>query len=168
MLRPMIADTIMEFHVVLAIHVATIVVTFGAMFARPVVFAVARRREPRSLPVLHRIEYTVERRLVGPGLLVVIISGIYMTSWLQHWGEFVVQWGLGVIVLSAAAVGAVMIPSARRAMTVSERDVRASAVDTVRLSGEYRAIARRMAVVSSLLSLLVLVTVLFMSTEYPR
>jgi Predicted integral membrane protein (DUF2269) len=163
----MIADTVMELHVVLAIHIAAIVVTFGVIFARPIVFAVASKQDPRSLPLLHRIEYTIERRLIGPGLLVVILSGIYMTSWLQHWGQFVVQWGLGVVVLSGAALGVVMIPSARRAMMVAERDVQASAEGAIHLSDEYRAIARPMAAVGLLLGLLVLITVLFMGLEYP-
>jgi hypothetical protein len=163
----MIADTVMEYHFALAIHVASALVTFGAMFARPIVFAVASRRDPRSLPVLHRIEYTIDRRFIAPGLVVMIGSGSYMAGWMQQWGHFVVQWGLGVVLLSATALGVVMIPQARRAMTVAERDVRKSAVGGVSLSEEYRALTRRMFAVSTVLSLLVLITVLFMTTDYP-
>jgi hypothetical protein len=163
-----LADTVMEFHIVLAIHVATIVVTLGAIFARPLVFAMASRHDPRSLPVLHRIEYTIERYLVWPGLLVVVLSGAYLTSFDEHWNAFYVRWGIGVVVLIAVALGVVMIPSARRARSVAERDVReAPAVGAVDLSAEYRMLSRRMSIVGAVLSLLILVTLLFMGTEYP-
>jgi hypothetical protein len=167
-MRPVFADTVTEFHVVLAIHVATVVVTFGALFARPLVFAVASRQDPHSLPVLHRIEYTIECRLVGPGLLVVILSGAYLTNFDGHWSAFYVRWGLGVIAFIAVALGAVMAPAARRARTVVERDVQGSgAAGAIDLSDEYRALNRRISAVGALLSVLVLVTLLFMGTEYP-
>jgi hypothetical protein len=163
-----LADTVTDFHVVLAIHVATVIVTFGAIFARPLVFAVASRHDPRSLPVLHRIEYTIEQRLVVPGLCIAVLSGAYLTSFDEHWGAFYVQWGLGVIVFVALALGVVMIPTARRAQAVAERDVRgAPAAGTIGLSEEYRALNRRIAALGALLGLLVLVTLLFMGTEYP-
>jgi Predicted integral membrane protein (DUF2269) len=163
-----LADTVTDFHVVLAIHVATVIVTFGAIFARPLVFAVASRHDPRSLPVLHRIEYTIERRLVGPGLLVAVLSGAYLTSFDEHWSAFYVQWGLGVIVFFAVALGVVMIPTARRAQAVAERDLQGDgAAGAIDLSEEYRVLNRRIGAVGALLGLLVLVTLLFMGTEYP-
>ncbi len=163
-----LAATVTEFHIALAIHVATVIMTFGAIFARPLVFAVASRHDPRSLPVLHRIEYTIERRLVGPGLLLAILSGAYLTDFNDRWGAFYVQWGLGVVVVVAVALGAVMIPTARRARAVAERDVHgADATGVIDLSEEYRALNRRMSAVGVLLSLLVLTTFLFMGTEYP-
>jgi Predicted integral membrane protein (DUF2269) len=164
-----LADTVTDFHVVLAIHVATVIVTFGAIFARPLVFAVASRHDPRSLPVLHRIEYTIEQRLVVPGLCIAVLSGAYLTSFDEHWSDFYVQWGLGVIVFVALALGIVMIPTARRAQAVAERDVQgAAAAGAIGFSEEYRALNRRIAALGALLGLLVLVTLLFMGTEYPR
>jgi hypothetical protein len=68
------------YEVVLAIHIMAVVVAFGVTFAYPIMFAVGARNEPRSLPLLHRIEYTIERYLINPGLLLVIIAGIYLAS----------------------------------------------------------------------------------------
>jgi hypothetical protein len=58
----------------------------------------------------------------------------------------------------------VMIPTAKRAEQIAARDV-ASAGDSaeVKLSDEYRALVRRLSGVGTLLSLLVLITVLFMA-----
>ena len=57
------------YDVVLAVHIMAVVVAFGVTFAYPIMFAVGARSDPRSLPLLHRIEYTIERVLINPGLL---------------------------------------------------------------------------------------------------
>jgi hypothetical protein len=166
------ADTVTEFHVVLAIHVVAIIVTFGAIFARPLVFSYARSYEPRSLPVLHRIEYTLARRFVWLGMLIVIVSGIYMTGYDERWSAFYVLWGISVIVLLALALITVLIPGARRAGMLAERDTQrlpasSEAIASELLSQEYRALDRRIATVGAALGVLILLTLLFMGTEFP-
>jgi hypothetical protein len=153
------------YDVVLAIHIMAVVVAFGVTFAYPLMFAAAAGHYPRSLPVLHRIEYTTERWLVNPGLLVVLLAGIYLASKGHHWSQFFVQWGLAAVVVIGAVVGAVMIPSAKRAEAIAARDLLAAGEETVEPSEEYRAIVRRLTIVGSLLSLLVLVTILFMALQ---
>jgi hypothetical protein len=139
-----------------------VVVAFGVTFAYPIMFGVAARHEPRGLPLLHRVEYTIERMLVNPGLLVVILAGIYLASKGHYWSQFFVQWGLAAAILIGALVGAVMIPTAKRAEQTAARDVAAAGEGEVELSVEYRALVRRLSTVGSLLSVLVLVTILFM------
>jgi hypothetical protein len=161
------------YEVVLAIHIMAVVVAFGVTFAYPIMFAVGARQEPRSLPLLHRIEYTIERFLINPGLLVVVLAGIYLASKGHFWSQFFVQWGLGAAVVIGALAGAVMIPTAKRAEQIAARDVAASAVPNtatsavsgsgeIVMSDEYRALVQRLSIVGSALSLLVLVTILFM------
>jgi hypothetical protein len=156
------AASLYEF--VLAVHIMAVVVAFGVTFAYPIMFAVGARHDPRSLPLLHRIEYTVERYLINPGLLLVVIAGIYLASKGHFWSYFFVQWGLGAVVVIGALIGSVMIPTAKRAELIAARDV-AGAGDSaqVQMSDEYRALVRRLSSVGTLLSLLVLVTVLFMA-----
>ncbi len=153
------------FEVVLAVHIMAVVVAFGVTFAYPIMFSVGARADPRSLPVLHRIEYSIERRLINPGLLVVLVAGIYLASKLHVWSAFYVQWGLAAVVVIGAVTGAVMIPTAKRAEVLAARDLAAEGGDAVSLSEEYRALTRRLATVGSLLSLLVLVTIYFMATH---
>ena len=168
------------YEVVLAIHVMAVVAAFGVTFAYPIMFAVAARRDPRSLPVLHRIEYTIERMLINPGLLIVVAAGIFLASDGHHWSEFFVQWGLAAAIVIGALIGAVMIPTAKRAESVAERDIAGAATgragapasaspgttgeetSTIEMSDEYRALVRRLSTVGSLLSALVLITILFM------
>ncbi|MGH2864571.1 MAG: hypothetical protein ACRDJX_04910 [Solirubrobacteraceae bacterium] len=156
------APAVVFYEVVLAVHVMAVVVAFGVTFAFPILFAVAGRHDPRSLPILHRIEYTLERVLINPGLALVVIAGVYLASKGHYWSEFFVQWGLGVALVIGALVGSVMIPGAKRAQTLAARDVAAGGDGKAELSEEYRALARRLSSVGGLLSTLVLITILFM------
>jgi hypothetical protein len=142
-----------------------VVVGFGVAFAYPIMFAVTARTEPRGLPLMHRVEYTIERFLINPGLLVVLVAGIFLASDGHRWSEFFVQWGLGAAIVIGAIVGAVMVPTAKRAEAIARRDIDAASGATVELSDEYQALARRLSTVGSLLSLLVLVTILFMAVK---
>jgi uncharacterized membrane protein len=153
------------YDVVLAVHIIAVVVAFGVTFAYPIIFAVGARTDPRSLPVLHKISYTVERLLVNPGLLLVLIAGIYLASKGHHWSEFFVQWGLGVVVVIGAVVGVMLIPASKRAQELAERDIAASGDGPVEMSAEYQAVVRRLSAVGTSLSLLVLVTILFMAIK---
>jgi uncharacterized membrane protein len=155
------------YEVVLAIHIIAVVVAFGVTFAYPIMFAVAARQDPRGLPLLHRIEYTIERMLVNPGLLLVVIAGVYLASKGHYWSDFFVQWGLGAAVVIGALVGSVMIPTSKRAEQIATRDLAAGGGGETRveLSDEYRALVRRLTRVGTLLSVLVLVTIFFMATH---
>jgi hypothetical protein len=161
----LIVPAVAFFEVVLAVHIMAVIVAFGVTFAYPIMFSVGARADPRSLPLLHRIEYSIERRLINPGLLVVLLAGIYLASKLHVWSAFYVQWGLAAVVVIGAVVGAVMIPTAKRAEAIAARDLAGSDGDAVSFSEEYRALTRRLATVGSLMSLLVLVTVYFMATH---
>jgi hypothetical protein len=151
------------YEVVLAIHIMAVVVAFGVTFAYPIMFAVGARHDPRSLPLLHRIEYTIERLLINPGLALVLLAGIYLASKGHFWSDFFVQWGLGAVIVMGALIGAVMIPTAKRAEMVAARDLAVGGDGEPELSDEYRALVRRLSSVGTLLSLIVLVTILFMA-----
>jgi hypothetical protein len=146
-----------------------VVVAFGVTFAYPIMFAVAAKHGPRSLPLVHRIEYSIERMLVNPGLALVLIAGIYLASRGHYWSDFFVQWGLAAVVVIGALVGAVMIPTAKRAEIAATRDLAAIDAGTpgtepsVEMSEEYRALVRRLSTVGTLLSLLVLATIAIMA-----
>jgi hypothetical protein len=55
-----------------------------------------------------------------------------------------------------------MIPTAKRAEQVAERDLAAATQGDIEMSGDYQALVRRLSNTGSLLSALVLVTILFM------
>src|SRR5208282_3621334 len=127
----------------------------------PFMFAVAARSDPRSLPLMHRIEYSIERRLVNPVLVVVLAAGIYLASDGHHWGQFFVQWGLFAVIVIGGVIGAVMIPTSKKAEQAAARDIAAAGAGELQMSEEYKALARRLNVVGTLLGALVLLTIAF-------
>jgi len=164
------------YEVVLAIHIIGVVVAFGATFAYPIMFTVAARQDPRGLPLMHRVEYTTERYLLNPGLLLVLAAGVYLASKGHYWSDFFVQWGLAAVVVIGAVVGAVMIPASKRAEQIATRDLAASAepagvagaaahppAGEIEFSDEYRTLVRRLSLAGTLLSVLVLVTIVLMA-----
>jgi Predicted integral membrane protein (DUF2269) len=160
-----VAVAVTTYDVVLAIHIMAVVVAFGVTFAYPVMFALTAKHGPRSLPLMHRIAKTIDRTLVNGGLLVVVLAGVYLASKGHDWSKFFVQWGLGVAVVIGGLTGSVMIPAGKRAQELAERDLAASGGGEIVFSEQYQAVVRRLQTVGSLLSLLVLITILFMAIK---
>jgi uncharacterized membrane protein len=165
-MAPVLAASAYE--IVLAVHIMGVVLAFGWAFALPIVFLVAVRHDPRSLPVLHRIEYTVERALVNPALLLTLAAGIFLASDGHHWGQFFVSWGVAVVVVIGGLVGAVLIPTAKRAEQAITRDLEAAAEGEPTAGGsfqpgaEYQKLTRRLNIVGSAVGVLALITIAFM------
>jgi uncharacterized membrane protein len=150
------------YNVVLAIHIMAVVVAFGVTFAYPIMFAIAAKHDPRSLAVLHRIERTIDRVLVNGALVIVLGAGLYLAAEGHLFKEFFVQWGIGAVIVIGALVGAVMIPTSKKAQETIERDLAAGDGTP---SEEYRRLALRLGIVGSALSILVLITILFMAIK---
>jgi hypothetical protein len=153
------------YDVVLGVHITAVVIAFGVTFAYPVIFVVGARADPRSLPLLHRIELATERTLVNGGLAFVLGAGIFLASDGHRWSEFFVQWGIGAVVVIGAVVGAVMIPATKRAAELAERDIAAAGAGEIEMSAEYQAIVRRLNIFGTALSLLVVATIFIMATK---
>jgi hypothetical protein len=153
------------FEVVLALHIMAAVVAFGVTFAYPIIFAVVEKADRRALPALHRAERAVGQRLITPGLGVVLIAGIYLASKLHEWSAFYVQWGLGAAIVLGALGGMFFAPTERRLAELADRDVAAAGDGEITMSAEYNALAKRLAQVGAASSLLVLVTIYFMTTH---
>src|SRR5436309_278173 len=110
----MLISAVAFWQVILAVHIAAVVVGFGVTFAYPLIIALGTRLDPRALPWFHQIQVRVGQRLISPGLLVILLAGIYLASKLHQWGQFYVQWGLGVTILLGALGGLFYAPSERK------------------------------------------------------
>ncbi|HEV7161902.1 MAG TPA: DUF2269 family protein [Solirubrobacteraceae bacterium] len=150
---------------ILALHIVAVVIAFGWTFALPIMFAIAAKRDPRSLPLLHRIEYMVSRYMLNPALVVVLGAGIFLASDGHHWKEFFVQWGLAAIVVIGGLVGGVLMPAAKRAEAAAQRDLEGFSGGEFQPGADYRAATRRLNIVGSAASLLVLVTIVIMAVK---
>jgi hypothetical protein len=156
---------ILFYDVVVFIHVTAVVVAFGATFAYPFFQAVIERASPRSVPAMWRATHTVSRYLVIPGSLVVLAAGIYLTVDRWDFGYLFITVGLTIIVVLILLGVAFFDRHEERAIELSERDVAAAGDGEVVLSEEYWEVSKRVARVGGLASLLILVTVFFMTVK---
>jgi uncharacterized membrane protein len=157
--------------IVLAIHILGVVVGFGSVFAYPLLFAAAARNDPEVTPWLLRMRQRLGRYLVNPGLLVVVICGVYLASKLDQWSSFYVGWGIIAAIALGALEGSYIIRPAGRLATLAERDLAATAVPaggrrtSATWSPEYAAGIRRFTLVGNAMAVIVLLTVFFMAIQ---
>ncbi len=155
----------------LAVHILAVVVAFGATFAYPLLFAGARRLDPTVLPWLFRTVQRIGRCVVNPGLLVVLLAGIYLASDEHQWSIFYVQWGIAAVIVIGAIEGSYMIPREGRLAELAERDLAATAVPaggqrtSATWSDEYNRTFRQLALGGTVLDLIVVVTVFIMAAH---
>jgi hypothetical protein len=150
---------------VLALHVAAIVIAFGVTFAYPVMYAVGIGKEPRSMPGVHRIQDAVGKFVISPFLGLALLAGIYLASKLETWGDFYVQWGLGVVIVLGALGGAFFAPNERKLAELAERDVAAAGDGPVSFGADYAALRARVLRVNIVGCVLVLLTIYFMVAQ---
>lgn len=151
--------------IVLAIHIAVVVAAFGVLVSYPLVAAAAERVDRRTVPVLLRVRVLIGRSLVNPGLLLVVLAGVYLASDLHQWSQFYVQWGIGAVIVIGALEGAFVIRNSGKLAVLAQRDVDAAGVGDVKWSEDY--IATRVWVdrVNALLALIVIITIYVMTVQ---
>jgi hypothetical protein len=164
-LTVVLAPAVEFFQVVLAIHIVAVVAAFGVVFSYPLFAFAGARMDPRALPWFYRMQQVIGRRLISPGLAVVLVAGIYLASDLHQWKRFYVQWGLAAVVVIGALEGAVVMPGEGKLASIAERDVRAAGDGEVTWSAEYQAQFRRTGAVGALLVLIIVLTIYFMSVQ---
>jgi uncharacterized membrane protein len=163
---------------ILAIHILAVVIAFGGTFAYPLFFAAALRADPSVVPWLLRTMHTISRRLLNPGLLVVLVAGIYLASDEHQWSSFYVGWGVIAVIALGALEGAIQIPRGRKLAEVAERDLAATAVagsgsggatrTTAQWSPEFQAHSKVLQTVGTIQGLIVVITVFLMATHAGR
>lgn len=156
---------------VLAVHILGVVVGFGVTFAYPIFFGVGSRLEPSAMPWFFRMMQLLTRQLIYPGLLIVLVCGIYLASKEDQFHAFYVQWGIFAVIAIGAVEGGVMAPRVRKLIEVSERDLAGSPaaagsqLSAFSFSADYRAAFRQLSVAGALQAAIVVLTVFFMATH---
>lgn len=156
---------------VLAVHILGVIVGFGVTFAYPIFFSVGSRLEPSAMPWFFRMMQLLTRRLVYPGLLVVLVCGIYLASKEDQFKAFYVQWGIFAVIAIGAVEGGVMAPRVRKLIEVSERDLAASPaaagsqLSAFSFSADYRAAFRQLSIAGAVQAAIVVLTVFFMAAH---
>ncbi len=148
---------------VLFVHIASAVIAFGATFAYPIIELTLKRVDLRALPGWHEAQNQVGHKLITPGALVLLASGIYMVAdrWKHAGGFWFGAAGAIVVVLLGLGHG-FFAPNARRRRDQARADLDAGAAERGAMSETYDALSRRVMPVGMLSSLLVLAALLLM------
>jgi uncharacterized membrane protein len=152
---------VLFYNVVLAVHIAAIVIAFGATFAYGVMVAVFARTAPEGVPAFHRSQQRLDQVIITPFATLALVAGAYMASDRHYWSETWVTVPLVILVVLMGLTGAFFIPHERRAAELAERDLAAGRP----FGPEYQAVSRRIAGVGALAGVLVLVAIFFMAAK---
>jgi hypothetical protein len=163
MLSPMLpfADYLdTGYKIALFFHVLAVVVAFGPTFGYALVLSVGPQF-PRATPALLAGVQRVDRYLVNPGMVILLIAGIVlMIDGNNIWdgSNFFIVWGWIAIIALFALQHGFFQPAVRRAKEIAERDLQAGDA----LSPEFEAISQRYGQIGSLAGVLIVVTIFFM------
>ena len=154
------ATALRFYDVVVFLHIAAAITAFGVTFVYPLIVPLTARSAPDKLPWLHTLQGEIGRKIITPSAALVLLTGLYLA--LSGDGPFdLSDWWVGFGLLAILVIlglgGAFFSPQEGRLGELAERDWAAG-----ELSEEYQALGVQVARVGAAVSVLVLVTVLFM------
>ena len=147
------------YKIALFLHVVAVVIGFGPTFAYAL-FTTVSRKYPRATPALLEAIQRSDRYLVTPGMVVVLLAGVYLLvdgDWKED--EAFISLGFTAIIVLLGLQLFFFAPQLRRLRDLAERDLAAGD----ELSEEYLGVSQRIGMVGSLAGLLVVVTIFFMA-----
>lgn len=161
MFPPMVLATIVDpgYKIALFLHIVAVVLAFGPTFGYAFFMSVTPQF-PRATPAILAGIQRIDRYLVTPGMIVLLLAGIYLLAdgpW-DASDAFVSLGFLAIIVLLGLQHG-FFRPNTRRARELAERDLKSGD----ELGPEYLAISERLSRVGGVAGLIVVVTVFFMT-----
>jgi uncharacterized membrane protein len=147
------------YKIALFLHILAVVLAFGPTFGYAFFFSVTPQ-SPRATPAIMAGIQKVDKYLVNPGMIVLLLAGIYLLvdgPW-ETSDAFISVGFLAIIVLFGLQ-HAFFRPKVREAKALAERDLKSG--DT--LSDEFVALGDRIGKIGSLAGLIVVVAIFFMT-----
>lgn len=157
----MVLASISFYGVVLAVHIMGVVIAFGSFFAYPAFMPWARKNHPRAMPVIHELSARLGRMVVSPGLVIVLVCGIYLASDADAWSEIWVSIPLVILIVIGGLGGMFFAPSDRKLAALATRDLAAGG----ELSAEYDELFRRVAFAGVTVIALVVIAIFLMAAK---
>jgi Predicted integral membrane protein (DUF2269) len=155
---PAMQATVTGYSVGLFVHILAVVVAFGPTFGYGFIFSVAPQ-QPRGTPALLAGVQKIDRYLVNPGMIVLLLAGIYLLAEGPWKGsEAFISVGFAAIIVLFGLQHGFFQPQVRKAKALAERDLKTG--DT--LGEEFQAVSNRLGLVGSLAGLIIAVTIFFM------
>jgi hypothetical protein len=149
------------YKIALFVHILAVVLAFGPTFGYGFFFSVAPQF-PRAVPAILSGIQRVDRYLVTPGMVILLIAGIVLlASSDSAWGDsdFFIIWGWIAIIALFALQHGFFNPQVRKAKALAESDLEGGDA----LSPEFEALGQRIGQVGTLAGVLVVVTIFVMA-----
>ncbi len=150
-----------DYKIALFLHILAVVLAFGPTFGYGILFSVLPDH-PRATPALLSGIQRIDRYLVTPGMVIVLLAGVYlMIASDDAWDgseAFITVGFIAIIALFGLQHG-FFRPQTAKAKELAERDLKAG--DT--LSAEFEAVSQRLGTVGPIAGLIVVITIFFMS-----
>jgi uncharacterized membrane protein len=161
MFSPMPLASIIDpgYKIAVFLHILAVVLAFGPTFGYAFFFSVSPQY-PRATPAIMAGIQKVDKYLVNPGMIVLLLAGIYLLvdgPW-ETSDAFISVGFLAIIVLFGLQ-HAFFRPQTAKAKDLAERDLKSG--DS--LSDEFTALSERIGKIGSLAGLIVVVTIFFMT-----
>jgi Predicted integral membrane protein (DUF2269) len=147
------------YKIALFLHILAVVLAFGPTFGYGLFFSVTPQF-PRATPAILAGIQKIDRILVTPGMIVLLLAGIYLLAdgpW--DASDAFISVGFLAIIALFGLQHAFFRPQTARARELAERDLRAGD----ELSAEYEAVAGRLGKVGPMAGLIVVVAIFFMA-----
>jgi len=152
------------YKIALFLHVIAVVVALGPTFGYGVFFSVLPKY-PRAAPALIEGMRRVDRYLVNPGMIILLIAGIVLLadssiggSNLWDGSDFFIVWGFIAIIALFGVQHGFFAPQMAKLQEIADRDLAAG--DT--LGAEFETTSQKIAQVGAATGLLIVVTIFIM------
>jgi uncharacterized membrane protein len=150
-----------DYKIALFLHILAVVLAFGPTFGYAFFFSVAPQY-PRAVPAIMAGIQKVDRYLVNPGMIVLLVAGIYLlVAGDEVWetSDVFISVGFLAIIVLFGLQHAFFQPQVRNAKALAERDLKAGD----QLSPEFEALGQRIGQVGTLTGVIIVVTIFFMT-----
>lgn len=145
------------------IHITAVVVGLGSTFAESILLPVTMSVDKRHLPVVYRVQLTLNRYFATPALVLILITGFYQVAD-GNWdlGSFWISGSLAIVILLGGIVGAYFIPTDRKLEAMVTEEIAAAGDGPVELSDEYLSMSRTEGIMGSVTGLLTVAAIFLM------
>jgi uncharacterized membrane protein len=150
-----------DYKIALFLHILAVVLAFGPTFGYAFFFSVAPQY-PRATPAILSGVQKCDRYLVNPGMVVLLLAGIYLLiAGDEVWetSDVFISVGFLAIIVLFGLQHAFFQPQVRKAKDLAERDLKAGDA----LSPEFEALGQRIGQVGTVTGLIIVVTIFFMT-----
>ena len=160
----MIAMRLYDF--VLWIHVAAVVIAFGAPFIYPIILARVTNANPEALPGLYNAMIHAGRTLITGAYLVLFLAGAYLATDGDLWSASWVSSSLLILIVLIGLSHGLALPTEKKLSAMATKELAArGAGASMTFSAEYEKAYRKLNRVGVLSNVLVLIALYLMIVQ---